>query len=730
MKIPALQRATSAPVSDLSVVKDTPPLFRQVSLLREETPTPSTSSYASVIKETPSGSASSTGKPQERRTVSAPSIGTDLILNYSNGIESMLGKKVPKKEKSKNESIKLVPENERIFKDVTFYYVPPDNKSKLRKLRITRLREFGATWVKQDWNPESITHVIVESRFTYQNMMAFLDLETWPSNIILVNEQYPLDCISRTFLLDPNQIFYQVKRSYEPGNQGEVPPLSASQTSDRSLEIKSGKQIINTVPLPPSETPPRSPRSLLQSLNRSPLVFDTSQGAWLKDDGAQSGEGVVESPLEAYPSEKEPHKRQRLTEENALDEMIAVAKGMAHLPLDNEEDNETDTSRPSSRDDPETSDSENERPTSRSNLKSKNKGSFSGGFNQEHFSCVKGGTGVAPDSNPNARTIEVLQEMTDYYTRTKDHWRQTAYRKAMSTLKRQTTKISTYEQAIVLPTLGHRLALKIEEIVLTNRLRRLESAKLETNDQILSTFTKIYGVGINQAWKWVLQGHKTIDDLLQHASLTENQRLGIEKYDDLLTRIPRDEVTALGEIVKNAATKLDLDVEVIIGGSYRRGNTTSGDIDCLLTKPGTRTARDLLPFVNQLVSQLTASGFLVAALAVPSEKGSASKWHGCCVLPGAEKQIWRRIDFLMVPETELGAALIYFTGDDIFNRSMRLLSSRKGWRLNQRGLYKDVMRGPQRVKMTEGTLIEGADEETIFEKLGVPWRPPTHRICH
>jgi DNA polymerase IV len=78
---------------------------------------------------------------------------------------------------------------------------------------------------------------------------------------------------------------------------------------------------------------------------------------------------------------------------------------------------------------------------------------------------------------------------------------------------------------------------------------------------------------------------------------------------------------------------------------------------------------------------------------------------------------WRRIDFLVVPEEELGAALIYFTGDDIFNRSMRLLSGRKGMPLNQRGLYKDVMNSSGRVKLNEGTLIEGADERKIFEIL-------------
>lgn len=83
----------------------------------------------------------------------------------------------------------------------------------------------------------------------------------------------------------------------------------------------------------------------------------------------------------------------------------------------------------------------------------------------------------------------------------------------------------------------------------------------------------------------------------------------------------------------------------------------------------------------------------------------------------------------MVPWAERGAALLYFTGNDIFNRSLRLLASKKGFRLNQSGLYKDVLRGRDRTKFTDGVLVESESEEKIFEILGVPYRPPEHRIC-
>ena len=90
-----------------------------------------------------------------------------------------------------------------------------------------------------------------------------------------------------------------------------------------------------------------------------------------------------------------------------------------------------------------------------------------------------------------------------------------------------------------------------------------------------------------------------------------------------------------------------------------------------------------------------------------------------------------------MPEEERGAAMIYFTGNDIFNRSIRLLARKKGYRLNQRGLWRDVIRegwAPDRGgkgggKGTRGMLVEGRNERRIFEKLGVPWREPGERIC-
>jgi DNA polymerase IV len=162
--------------------------------------------------------------------------------------------------------------------------------------------------------------------------------------------------------------------------------------------------------------------------------------------------------------------------------------------------------------------------------------------------------------------------------------------------------------------------------------------------------------------------------------------------------------------------------------STRETNGGPTQIDFMITKSGAtiRELRNIL--LDELIPSLFTQDFLQAGLAVAS-KTDGTKWHGASRLPGRDGAKWRRVDFLLVPTEEMGAALIYFTGNDIFNRSIRLLAGKKGMRLNQHGLWKDVIRGRSRERMTQGTLLEGKSEKRIFQLLGVPYRPPEHRNC-
>ncbi len=247
---------------------------------------------------------------------------------------------------------------------------------------------------------------------------------------------------------------------------------------------------------------------------------------------------------------------------------------------------------------------------------------------------MKKNNGTSHPHNRNRRTIEVLQQMAAYYDTTKDQWRTVAYRKAITALKRQKRMISTAEEAFAIPSIGHRLADKIEEIVTTNRLRRLESTKLNPSVEVLQIFMKIYGVGFAQATKWIEQGHRSIDDLLSKCDLSKNQKIGIEHLEDFQSRIPRGEMDQHNDFVRETVAVIDASIELTIGGSYRRGQQDSGDIDFIVTKPDCSQETLRITMIDTVIPHLFAKGYLRASLAT-SSKADGSKWDGDCTIPKA-----------------------------------------------------------------------------------------------
>jgi DNA polymerase lambda len=84
-----------------------------------------------------------------------------------------------------------------------------------------------------------------------------------------------------------------------------------------------------------------------------------------------------------------------------------------------------------------------------------------------------------------------------------------------------------------------------------------------------------------------LPGPDRLDDLRNNPDrygLTGGHRFGLEFYDDLNERIPRDKVTALFESIKRTALKIEPKLQIDPMGSYRRGEETSGDLDILITR--------------------------------------------------------------------------------------------------------------------------------------------------
>ncbi|PKY04610.1 putative DNA polymerase POL4 [Aspergillus campestris IBT 28561] len=577
---------------------------------------------------------------------------------------------------------RMIPEQQQIFKGLVFFFFPNSDVSPLRRLRIQKAQEYGAVWAK-NWG-DHITHVIVDKGLTFQEVLKHLTLECFPSTVMLLDESYPSECIKfRSILSSHHARFRILGMSVEP-EPGETGPGGEVSTGD-SLPLKPSGRELRTAMTPPE---PDSPVGWNFDVSRLP-----ARG------------GVVD---EAVRSRTPPPR-------DALDEMIEAAQCAQDLPLEPLETFDDETATGGS--DSECSDTHSTGPKRKRLFPEANSTVDAW---QQNFVCMQTPDPELTADGPNTRTIEILQKMLDYYTKTDDQWRSMAYRKAIGALRRQTTRIVTRRQALSIPGVGSRLADKIEEIACTDRLRRLENTNTTVDERILQLFLGVYGAGIVQASRWLAQGYRSLADLGARAPLTANQRVGIEHYHDFAQRIPREEVAAHGAMVRDAVLRVDPDMQVLIGGSYRRGARNSGDIDVLITKTDASAGQIRTVMVETVIPDLFRRGFLQVGLATTAA-ADGSKWHGASQL--AKGAAWRRIDLLFVPGSELGAALIYFTGNDIFNRSLRLLARRRGMRLNQRGLYRDVVPG------TRGRLVEGRDERGIFGLLGVPWRAPEDREC-
>ncbi|CAG8550144.1 11181_t:CDS:10, partial [Scutellospora calospora] len=335
---------------------------------------------------------------------------------------------------------------------------------------------------------------------------------------------------------------------------------------------------------------------------------------------------------------------------------------------------------------------------------------------KEHFTCMHKHTYGENDTNPNKLIIDKLKVLLDHYQRMNDEWRTLSYRKAISAIKRQKGPITSYQEAIEIRGIGHRTAEKIAEIVNTGNLRRVQN--FSKDEEIIKKFSDIWGVGSAIAMKWFAKGYRTFDDILQNVKLSRVQRIGIECFDDLRERIPRDEVTEISKRVEEAACKIDPRLLCITVGSYIRGLPTSGDIDILITRNNSDGKTNSGHFLK-LLNQLREQELLTHDLTQLNEENNTSRYFGICKLPGGK---YRRIDFFVVPFNELGAALLSYTGNDVFNRSIRLFARKQKMKLNSHGLYKNISRGRGCDTLNEGTLIAQRTEREIFDALGVPWR--------
>jgi DNA polymerase/3'-5' exonuclease PolX len=152
----------------------------------------------------------------------------------------------------------------------------------------------------------------------------------------------------------------------------------------------------------------------------------------------------------------------------------------------------------------------------------------------------------------------------------------------------------------------------------------------------------------------------------------------------------------------------------VIAGSYRRGKPFSRDVDIVMIK--TKTNSNYLKFRNALESskivkilKIYAAGNLRISIMFLFRNPTSQEQE--------KKSYVIKADVFLTPPKEYMYTLLYATGSGTFNIRMRAQAKRKGYLLNQRGLFD-----------SEGNLVPNIkNEKQLFALLGITYRTPEER---
>ena len=303
--------------------------------------------------------------------------------------------------------------------------------------------------------------------------------------------------------------------------------------------------------------------------------------------------------------------------------------------------------------------------------------------------------------------ISIFKKISDSEKANGEGFKASSYLKAISGLKKIDNDSDLTESNIsAIKGVGKSLCGKALMIIKTGTCPDYDKIKNKKDNKEI--FMGIHGVGPKKAAELDL-GFESIEDLKKSKEkdkyLNDIQLLGLKHYDDLLKRIPREEIEKQESILKTMLKKVDPSAELTIAGSYRRNCADSGDIDVLLKSEKKDT-------YDKFIKKLKSIVYIIEDLAY-----GRKKYNGISKL--GRSGIGRRIDIMYTKPEEYPFAVLYFTGSGDFNKMMREQINEKGMTINEYSL-KDI----DTKEPVDHIFIE---EKDIFEYLDMLYIEPWQR---
>jgi DNA polymerase (family 10) len=266
-----------------------------------------------------------------------------------------------------------------------------------------------------------------------------------------------------------------------------------------------------------------------------------------------------------------------------------------------------------------------------------------------------------------------------------------------------------------IPGVGVSIAEKIEELITTGKLKYYEQLKKRTPVD-LGTLSSIEGVGPKSVKKLYQKLHvRNLEDLEKAArsgkiktlegfgeKSEENILKGIEFLKKSGGRFLLGSVLPQARFLEAQLSKIRGVSKVTVAGSVRRWKETIGDIDILAVADDSSKVIDYFVSMPE-VKRVFAKGETKSMVKLAS---------------GLD------VDLRVVPAESYGAALNYFTGSKDHNVALRQLAIKRGYKLNEYGLFKGK---GERGKGKAWRMVAGRTEEELYSALGLSYIEPELR---
>ena len=312
----------------------------------------------------------------------------------------------------------------------------------------------------------------------------------------------------------------------------------------------------------------------------------------------------------------------------------------------------------------------------------------------------------------NQEIAEILYEMAQYLEMQDIPFKPRAYEKVAGTVDGLEESVSDIynkggvEALLQIPGVGRGIAERIEEFIKTGSVKDYEQLKKKTPVD-LKSFRGIEGIGPKSIKKLYQKLKiKNINDLEKAVRAGKIARLagfGKKSEENILKGIEfvkksggrsvlgfaMPEIRALEEQLR-----FQKGVEkIVVAGSTRRRKETIGDVDILVVSDKPKSIMDYFVSMPEVV-RIYAHGATKSAIKIRS---------------GMD------VDLRVVPKESFGAAMNYFTGSKAHNIALRTIAIKKGYKLNEYGLFKGKKQ------------IAGEDEEGLYKALGMDYIEPEMR---